>query len=303
MPDPASRWLQRLRTPDGGWGPYPGAPPRTEATALAAFALSASEGRDAAASGLEWLLSRQRPGGAWPLGDGGPDSPHWSTSLAVLALSKERPEAARRGAGWLLEQKGRGEPWWAPLMRRLAGWRSAVELDPGLTGWPWAAGTFSWVEPTSYAILALKSLGAGVSDSPMGRRIEEAERMLIDRACRGGGWNYGNSVVLGEELWPYPDTTGVSLLALADRPGLPVVDESLDILEPMALDHDSILALSLGALALRAHGRPAGTVLARLASRVEGERGGPIEARALAWAALALSGAGPFPFGAPRPDG
>ena len=32
------------------------------------------------------------------------------------------------------------------------------ELDPYLSGWPWTAGAFSWVEPTSYSLIALKKL-------------------------------------------------------------------------------------------------------------------------------------------------
>ena len=38
--------------------------------------------------------------------------------------------------------------------------------------------------------------------------------MLRDRETVGGGWNYGNRVVLGEDLEPYAQTTAAALVAL-----------------------------------------------------------------------------------------
>ena len=33
------------------------------------------------------------------------------------------------------------------------------DIDMALTGWPWGEGNFSWVEPTSWACLALRRVG------------------------------------------------------------------------------------------------------------------------------------------------
>ena len=44
--------------------------------------------------------------------------------------------------------------------------------------------------------------------------IADGLGVLADRESVGGGWNYGNRVVLGEDLPPYAQTTAVALLAL-----------------------------------------------------------------------------------------
>lgn len=294
MSNPAVQHLMAGQAADGGWGAYPGSVSRTEATALATLALGSDaslEDEDPVVAGREWLRSRQLPSGAWPLGDD-VGEPNWATSLALLALSHFAPasEQVASAARWLADQEGEGTPWWMKLLSVFlpasrAGAR-AVELDPDLIGWPWVPDTFSWVEPTAYAVMALKRVGPGGDRAP--DRVEEADRLLIDRACDGGGWNYGNSRVLGEALPPYPDTTAVTLLALGDRPELPEVSAGLDALDRMLAENDSILSLGLGALACGAHGRDPARFRERLAAGLQTWRGG--ETRALAWAVLALSG-------------
>lgn len=289
MPNPAVERLLALQGSDGGFGAYPGQSSRTEATALAALGLHRSgepAGREPAAAAFEWLRSTQAPSGAWPLYPGGP-APSWSTSLATLALSHGDPEdsAALAATRWLVAEEGRGSPWWVGLLFRLFPDRKSVELDVDLTGWPWAEDTFSWVEPTSYAMLALtrmrRSGGRRLED-----RLDEAVLMLVDRACAGGGWNYGNTRVFDEDLWPYPDTTALALLALGDRPGLAEVSAALDAVPGMLERNGSILAHSLCALALALHGRDAGASRAHVAGALEDRPVGEI--RVLAWAALAL---------------
>ena len=88
--------------------------------------------------------------------------------------------------------------------------------------------------------------------------------MIYDRMCREGGWNYGNSVVLGAELWPYADVTALTLLSLADHRGRRENDRSLAALRRMLTHVDSGLALSWAALCLSAYGQDAAPVLGRL---------------------------------------
>ena len=57
--------------------------------------------------------------------------------------------------------------------------------------------------------------------------------LIYDRMCESGGWNYGNSQVLGETLWPYPDVTAIALIALRDRATSEANQKSLH-----ALAHD-----------------------------------------------------------------
>ena len=90
--------------------------------------------------------------------------------------------------------------------------------DSTLQGWSWVDATFSWVEPTSWGLLALhKAQRTGLSVAGEDARIAEAERLLVDRCCRAGGWNYGNPSVMGKDLRPYVPTTALALLALQAR--------------------------------------------------------------------------------------
>jgi hypothetical protein len=213
----------------------------------------------------------------------------WATSLAVLALSRflEDKASADAGAQWLLGQEGRGSSWLTKLMFLLFPERKAIQLDPDLIGWAWYPDTFSWIEPTSYSLLALKSRRPDLRGRRARTRIDEAERMILDRECLGGGWNYGNSRVLGEELWPYPDTTALALIALQDSLRLEPLKRSLTALEAMVEDRASVLSLALAVLALQLHDRDVSAVRSRLVGRVEGERF-PTDTRSLAFAALAL---------------
>lgn len=294
MPNPAVQLLLARQGQDGGWGAYADFASRTESTALASLALERHRVIEqdpavgpAAAAGAEWLLARQLASGAWPMADDVP-GPSWTTGLASLALSHfgSTPEPALAGAAWLLEQRGRGSPWWVRLLYRLAPSRKAVELDLGLVGWSWVDGTFSWVEPTAYAVLALKRLRPRLPVGPTGERIGQAELLFADRVCSDGGWNYGNTRIFGEALWSYPDTTALVLLALADQTGESLVEEGLAALDGLAAENGSVLSLGLTAVARRTHGRDSSDVRARLEARLQDWRDG--ETRALAWAALGL---------------
>ena len=88
--------------------------------------------------------------------------------------------------------------------------------------------------------------------------------MIYDRMCREGGWNYGNSTVLGAELSPYADVTALALLALADHRGRPDNERSLAALRRMLATVDSGLALSSAALCFAAYGHNVAPFLARL---------------------------------------
>jgi hypothetical protein len=143
--------------------------------------------------------------------------------------------------------------------------------DNSLQGWSWLDGTFSWVEPTAWGMLALhKALQAGVvSEAPVLARIAEAERLLIDRSCRDGGWNFGNANVMNQDLFPHLPTTAMALLALQPRRTEPVVARSLAYLESHWQEEPSTLALGLAAICLHAYARPSEAVIEKLAATVQ----------------------------------
>lgn len=213
--------LLKAQNPDGGWGAEEGRSSNTEATSLAVLGLTATADRSLSGSidrGIRWLGHRQQPDGGWSFT---PDiqEPSWASALAIVALSglEAQRDRALRGARWLLDQGGSRPGWFASLLYRLWPQRMPVRLNPDLRGWAWARGAFSWVEPTSYALIALKKLRRELGGTQVAERIREGELLLYDRMCEGGGWNYGNSNVLGENLLPYPDTTAVALIALQDH--------------------------------------------------------------------------------------
>lgn len=136
-----------------------------------------------------------------------------------------------------------------------------------LKGWSWTPRTFSWVEPTSYFLIALKKMKTSLQGTNVTDRIHDAELMIYDRMCEGGGWNYGNSKIYGEALWPYADITAISLIALQDHSDAEPVRRSLDALEKMIAEIDSGLALSWAILCFSVYGRDVTHWRERLARR------------------------------------
>jgi hypothetical protein len=268
MREAATDFLLKALNSDGGWGVQSGKQSNTEVTALALLALGSLGDprlKNSIDRGLNWLAQRQKPGGGFPL-MANVDEPSWASPIAVLALSSfdSQQPAVTRGIEWVLRQKGRG----AGLLGSLFYWLnpddSMVKLNPALTGWSWTAGTFSWVEPTAYALIALKKLKSHVSQDQAIARISEGERMIYDRMCAGGGWNYGNSKVLGESLWPYPDTTALALIALQDHSNNPANKMGLTSLEKMLAQNHSGLAVAWACICFALYGRDVSPLIARL---------------------------------------
>jgi hypothetical protein len=177
---------------------------------------------------------------------------------------------------------------------------AVVRQDGRLQAWSWTDGTFSWVEPTALVVIALKTRNRPPESSAA--RIREAEALLVDRACRPAGWNYGNSQVLGQDLRPFVPTTALALLALADRRAGEAVERGLEWLAARALDERSALALGLAAICLRVFDRSVEPIQRALGE--QGDRTGflanaHLEAVALYALTLAEHGASAFRVGGP----
>jgi len=254
MIDAATDLLLDAQNEDGGWGSVKGKRSNTESTSFALMALKSQEVKSfdqQMTAGLRWLLQHQRDDGSWSLNDASKQS-SWTTPIAVLALLpfQDEREHALRAAKWILTQEGRKPGWIASLLVRLSLVRKTVELDLYLNGWSWTPGAFSWVEPTSYSLMALKKLKQSLVGTNCEERIRQGEMLIYDRMCENGGWNYGNSRVLGEALWPYPDVTAVALIALQDRAKSEANQTSLRALDAMMREAPSGTALSWGILCL-----------------------------------------------------
>jgi hypothetical protein len=261
--------LIKSQNADGGWGAVAGKRSNTEITALALLALR-SAGADAAIidKAQNRLIMRQLAEGSWPLNDSAKE-PSWSTALAILALSgatESRDRVTKAGA-WLLDRAGGKPGLLAKLLLFVKGHKRVVRLNPDLIGWPWTADNSSWVEPTSYCLTALKKIRAQLPAERLEERVAQAELMIYDRMCDGGGWNYGNSEVYGEKLWPYPDTTALALIATQDRRERQENQLSLRLLKELALKADSGLALAWASVCFSLYGQDDAALKNSLAER------------------------------------
>jgi hypothetical protein len=259
MLDEATKILLESQNGDGGWGAMAGKRSVTEPTALALLALKSRDLKSLAPAiekSKRWLIARQNGDGSWPVGDGFTGS-SWSTAFAMMALgdSQDARDRVIKAGLWALEQKGSRPGWLANLVLALRFQRQAWHLNPDLIGWSWTPRSFSWVEPTSYFITALKKLKPFLPEKTFQQRVEQGELMIYDRMCDGGGWNYGNAAILGEVLEPFPDVTAVALIALQDHREREENQMSLAALDRMAKDAGSGLALSWSAICYALYGK------------------------------------------------
>jgi len=260
--------LQAAQNPDGGWGYGAGQASVTEATAAAALALREEPAAaDTLERGLNWLRGGQHPDGGWGFGRED-DQSGWQTAWAVLALTRcgGADDLCGRGVTWLLEVKTlrfTDDKLQREMQQKLA-------IDPTLRGWPWLPGEATWIEPTALALLAL----AATPRTPaVQARLDEAVRYVEDRRCRGGGWNFGNPVMLGGNLPPRAHPTAWALLALAQLAPAAVRPEDIAALRAEMGRDGGASALAWGLLALRTLGQDDAGAATRLIA-LQGPDGG-----------------------------
>lgn len=257
-------WLTQHANHDGAWPYRLGGPSQGEPTLLA-VAAGAPEPRvwlDTADLGWAELLL--------PAAVGSPARPTTTDGGLAVALAPEQLASINRrelALQRILVSKGEA---------------AAVpgDFDGQLIGWSWVEGTFSWVQPTAWAMLSLRL--ASMTHHP---RYEEGLALLLDRQCEDGGWNHGNPDTLGQELTGYLYLTGWVLLVLP--PGTESAERGLAFLEGVRRT-PSTTNLALAVLARLAHGLDPAVEHELLVARqqADGSFGEAVERTAVAACAL-----------------
>ncbi|MHA3771590.1 hypothetical protein ACXR0O_08640 [Verrucomicrobiota bacterium sgz303538] len=240
-PDACLHLLLARRHAQGGFLSREAGGVRPDSTAWAILALRAAEQHsDVIDSARTSLIEGQLSDGRIAVLPHNP-SACWPTPLALLAWWgwQGGVEVANRAIQFLNEV--RVQTWEIDPVEN--------QIDPRLKGWAWVAGTSCWVEPTALAIFAIERYG------PRTDRTNEGVRLLLDRQLPKGGWNFGNTVVYGSELYPTEETVGVVLTALADHCEQPKVERSISFIEQRLQRIRTPLTLAWGILGLAAWGR------------------------------------------------
>jgi hypothetical protein len=223
-------------------GYHVGAIEGAEPTALAGMALARADRMNAAIQSAEFLAKLQLQDGSVPV-QPGTTWPGWPTALAILAWRAVDPKRyfnrTFNGKQWLLSVVGKPVP---PS--------DEVGHDVSLIAWPWAEDTHSWLEPTTFSVLALRALGESEHERTM-----EGIKVMLDRLLPDGGCNYGNTIVLGQFLRPHVHPSGIVATGLAkqfDHTGR--LGRMLDYLEAEGMvKANNTLCWAL--IGLSAHGR------------------------------------------------
>jgi hypothetical protein len=215
--------LLESQSMDGGWPYQRGGPSWTEPTAYALLALIAQgSAPQAVERGRAWLRAAQLSDGGWPPQSAVRQS-GWVTAVAaLLGPAMLGADAYHRGILWIAGQTGQDTGVLARIQQFLTG---NTQVSLRYEGWPWFPGTSAWVTPTALSMLALRlaarragrSATQGAESRHIATRLDMGAAYLLTHACGDGGWNHGAARTLDYDARPYPETTGVALLALAGQ--------------------------------------------------------------------------------------
>jgi uncharacterized protein (DUF362 family) len=281
--------LASIANPDGGFGYHAGKASHPEPTCLAllAFGTAREQFAQQIANAQASLERNHQPDGGYRLTDGHPEA-GWPTAIALYT---------KLNLGATPEQL-------KPTIERVLSVESRVmtkgpetkdmesDIDFSLVGWPWSAANFGWVEPTSWAVLALRA--AGMEAHP---RVQQGLKLLLDRAFDSGGANYGNRVVLGTTTEPIPGPSAILLLAVQGAVDHPRVDASVGYLRMHAAKATDLEHLAWARIALGVHDSDTATrdLFPELDKKILGAAADPSTSpHRLALAALAVAESNAF---------
>jgi hypothetical protein len=233
--------------PGSGLPYYKNGGPSAEPSLLALLALSACG--VSAKPLLNWVSGLQNADGSVGLSPDHRSQGLWVTAPAAVVFHHLGLKEARdRALGFVTSVKSvtmANDP--------------NIRQDNTLVGWPWVRGTFGWVEPTAWSVVALNV--CGLAGHP---RAAEGRAFLLDRQIPSGGWNYGNPGLNDRELLPFWDTTGLALIALRRQAEAARVRASLDLLEKSQEKIVSPCGLAWTVIGLESHGRDPSRLKQRL---------------------------------------
>jgi hypothetical protein len=284
-------FLLGAQNADGGWGFYPDSESRVEPTCWALRALQnvpmqVADKQIRAAK--EKLLLGQLRDGSWPASPE-QQTGSWVTSLACSVLSQDDSceKAVSAGLKWLCEDYPRDSAPWRRFLRKFTGQSHGAEHNDSFRGWGWTPQTSSWVEPSSFAILAFHDCRAELRPAGAAKRIELAVGVLYDRMCPNGGWNCGNPRVYGVDGEPLVVPTSGALLALRDQPSHERKSKSLAWLRENLTGIHGPGSLAIARITLEAYGVEIPEAIHEIQTQFEaGEF--PCTAEVVSWVCLAL---------------
>lgn len=235
-------YLRNTQNEDGGWGYAEGLPSQPEPTAMTLLAWDQSGLHDEAVDkGCRFLANLQDSSGAIRV-PGAFAKSYWPTAITIVALHRIRPDShvIRKALGWLLSLRSKTKEMNEELARDF-------EIDTSLVGWSWTEDTFSWVDPTSWVILALRLTG-----NAQHPRTSEGLKLLLDRVYPEGGANCGNRRIYGSMTEPVPANTCSLLLAHSGLQDHPKLAASRQYLRDSITNHADLENLCWIRLALQA---------------------------------------------------
>jgi len=306
--------LQNSQNSDGGWSFHGGGDSRVESTcwALVALANSHESAQAHIAQGLAFVKSQQLPDGAWPAASG-MSSGGWVTSLAALTLTQfpANEKYVSAALQWLCDDYPRDSSRWQKFLKSLSPAKQHASHNDEFRGWGWTPRTSSWVEPTSFALMAFAavsakpeeasvgfSTGASSSVAKSGIPIQLAKQisdrrslatgLLYDRMCAGGGWNCGNPRVYGVDGEALILPTCWALLALRETTEHPNRALSLAWLQKSFAAIASAGSHALAQITLQHYGIPVPATSRNLLDWSAADLTGQ-GTHVAAWAALALN--------------
>ena len=292
--------LRGLQNGDGGWGFHRGDQSRVEPTCWAARALLDSDkAQEPGNFGKVWhfLQSSQLGDGSWPA-SGGMPAGSWITSLVCSVLQNDPKSTTyvKAGLKWLCEDFPRDSSVLRRFLESLRPKSQIVSQNDAYHGWGWTPRTASWVEPTAFALMALREAGPTQLPANASQRRELGVALLYDRMCPGGGWNCGNPRVYGVDGDSLVLPTCWALLALREAPEKPGRALSLAWLQKEFAKIESAASLAVARMTLENYGiePPAKRDLQDWTAQDLAQQGTQV----LAWAFMALNPARRWPASA-----